>query len=54
MILTFCFTKYDWHMHQILQLLRGHRGRDRVVVGFTIIYAISAYHHWFCGFQYRS
>jgi hypothetical protein len=23
----------------------GHRGRDRMVVGFTTIYAISAYHH---------
>ena len=24
---------------------RGHRGRDRMVVGFTTTYAISAYHH---------
>jgi len=24
---------------------RGRRGRDRMVVGFTAIYAISAYHH---------
>jgi len=24
---------------------RGRRGRDRVVVGFTTTYAISAYHH---------
>ena len=24
---------------------RGRRGRDRMVVGFTIIYAISAYQH---------
>ena len=23
----------------------GHRGRDRMVVGFTTTYAISAYHH---------
>ena len=23
----------------------GHRGRDLMVVGFTIAYAISAYHH---------
>jgi hypothetical protein len=28
-----------------LVLLRGHRGRDRMVVGFTTTYAISAYHH---------
>ena len=30
------------------RLLRKHRGRrvlDRMVIGFTIIYAISAYHH---------
>jgi len=26
-------------------LLRGHRARDRVVVGFTTTYAISACHH---------
>jgi hypothetical protein len=24
---------------------KGHRGRDRMVVGFTITCAISAYHH---------
>jgi hypothetical protein len=24
---------------------KGRRGRDRMVVGFTTIYAISAYHH---------
>ena len=24
----------------------GRRGRDRMVVGFTTSYAISAYHHW--------
>jgi hypothetical protein len=25
--------------------LRGRRGRDRVVGGFTTIYVIGAYHH---------
>ena len=25
--------------------LRGHHGRDRMVVGFTITYAISTFHH---------
>ena len=25
----------------------GSRGRDRMVVGFTTTYAISAYHHWY-------
>jgi hypothetical protein len=29
---------------------RGRCGRDRMVVGFTTIYAISrSYHHWCCG-----
>jgi uncharacterized membrane protein YhaH (DUF805 family) len=27
------------------KLLRGRRGRNRVVVGFITTYAISAYHH---------
>jgi len=26
-------------------LLKGHRGLDRMVVGFTTTYAISTYHH---------
>jgi hypothetical protein len=26
-------------------IIRGRRGRDRMVVGFTTIYAISTYHH---------
>jgi len=25
--------------------MRGHCGHDRMVVGFTTTYAISAYHH---------
>jgi len=33
---------------------RGHRGRDRMIVGFTTTYAISAYHHWCCVFDSRS
>jgi len=34
----------------MLQLftLRGPRGRDRMVVGFTTTHAISVYHHWCC------
>jgi hypothetical protein len=31
----------------------GSHGRDRMVVGFTTTYAISAYHHW-CEFKSRS
>ena len=34
--------------------LRGHLGRDRMVVGFTTTYAISAYHYWRCEFESRS
>jgi len=30
---------------------RGHRGRDRIVVGYTTTFAISAYHHWSCEFE---
>jgi len=29
------------------------RGRDRMEVGFTTTYAISAYHHWCCEFESR-
>jgi len=32
----------------------GRRGHDRMVVGFTITYAISAYHHVSCEFKSRS
>jgi hypothetical protein len=34
----------------------SRRGRDRMVVGFTTTYAISAYHHrdWCCEFESRS
>jgi len=34
--------------------LRGHRGRDRMVVRFTTIYVISAYHHSRCEFESSS
>ena len=37
----------------VSNLGRGCRGRDRMVVGFIITYAISAYHHW-CEFESRS
>jgi hypothetical protein len=33
---------------------RGRCGRDRMVVGFTTTYAISAYHHWCFEFESRS
>jgi hypothetical protein len=28
-----------------MQFVRGHRGHDRMVVGFITSYAISAYYH---------
>jgi len=33
---------------------RGRRGRDRMIVGFTTTYAITAYYHWCCEFESRS
>jgi hypothetical protein len=39
-----CFHIYYW----------GRRGRNRMVIGFTTTYAISAYHHWCCEFESRS
>jgi hypothetical protein len=44
-------TKYLQHFinkHDTIvsiKLTRDHHGRDRMVVGFTTTYAISAYHH---------
>ena len=32
-------------MDTLIMQQRGHRGRDRMVVGFITTYAISAYHH---------
>jgi len=29
----------------------GRRGRDRMIVGVTTTYVISAYHHWWCEFE---
>jgi hypothetical protein len=33
------------HLYLSKQQMRGRRGRDRMVVGFTTICATSAYHH---------
>jgi len=40
-------------MHTLQCHVRGRSGGDRIVVGFTTTYAISAYHHW-CEFEFRS
>jgi len=37
-----------------IYLLWDYQGCDRMVVGFTTTYAISAYHHWCCEFESRS
>jgi hypothetical protein len=44
------------YITKMLKILKGwsRRGRDRMVVGFTTTYAISAYHHWCCVFESRS
>jgi hypothetical protein len=34
--------------------VRACRGRDHMVVGFITTYAISAYHHWCCEFEFWS
>ena len=42
-IITFCPTKKTGS--EISNLIGGRRGRDRMVVGITTTYAISANHH---------
>ena len=44
------------YITKMLTILKGwsRLGRDRMVVGFTTTYAISAYHHWCCEFESRS
>jgi hypothetical protein len=47
----------DTTIHSISTFIfhfRGRRGSDRMVVGFTASYVISAYHHWSCEFEFRS
>ena len=41
-----------WHITMQLTI-KGRRGRDRMVVGFTTTYAISTYYRW-CEFESRS
>jgi hypothetical protein len=37
-----------------IHAMRGRHCRDPMVVGFTITYAISAYHYWCCELESRS
>ena len=52
------FTEVSEQSHEIegscICVLRCRRDRDRMVVGFTTTYAISAYHHWCCEIESRS
>jgi hypothetical protein len=48
-----------WKVKQteLLNIIYPHRGchaHDRMEIGFTTTYAISAYHHWCCEFKSRS
>ena len=60
-ISMFCIWKrnYDSPINTINKwswtgwILRGHRGRDCMVVGFTATYVISVYNQWCCDFESR-
>jgi hypothetical protein len=46
LIILFNLNRSIWSTQLITQYLeRGRHGCDRMVVGFTTTYAISAYHH---------
>ena len=45
---------YWWRKSKDPEKTTDLSGRDRMVVGFTTTYAISAYHHWCCEFEFRS
>jgi hypothetical protein len=47
------FEFSDWELLHIC-MYGGRCGRDRMVVGLTTTYVISAYHHWCCEFESRS
>jgi len=55
-LISWCFNQYKYVIRcQIVKLNhRGRHSRDRMVVGFTITYAINAYHHWCYVFEPRS
>ena len=48
------YKKYFTFKHQSYIFIRGRRGHHRMVVGFITTYAINAYHHWSCEFEFRS
>jgi hypothetical protein len=44
-VIVFQFIQTVLYLHIYIPVYRGCFGRDRMVVGFTTTYAISAYHH---------
>jgi hypothetical protein len=50
-VVFLCFS-FDWALFSLSN--RCRHGRDRIIVGFTTTYAISAFHHWCCEFESRS
>ena len=54
--ITFTTTLSNGTVHgtHLTNCTRGRRGSDRMVAGFIITFAISAYHKWCCEFQSRS
>ena len=48
------FSINTFTLHILYYTMRGFGGHDRMVIGFTTTYAISAYHHWCCEFESRS
>ena len=45
-------SSFQWYM--FFYWWGGRHIRDRMVIGFTTTYVISAYHHWCWGFESRS
>jgi hypothetical protein len=43
---------FIWALYSLSN--RCRHGRDRIIVGFTTTYAISAFHHWCYEFESRS
>jgi len=50
----FTIYSYIWNLIKKTYSSRGHHCCERMVVGFTTTYAISAYHHWSYEFESRS
>ena len=50
----FSFWSNNYFFPLLIHIHTGIRGGDRMVVGFTTTYAVSAYHHWCCEFESRS